>query len=581
MTVPANVIPTSYPDGRIVYHLGTLFDGAVPVNDGTYIANGVSVPGHWWNANWTYRPGPVTIKRSPSQLVAAQRMFPLGDTGCKVAKQSARVPYGVMGSSSITVYMPTTGERPDIGWITDNSAYYMLGGDPLPMLDWADSNDSCTMHYRDETTGRPVDLLKYPTANCYESPAQGQPWFRRYPLNPDGSNQLGGGWVAQQAHYCEMSYVAHMATLDAGYLENVQYNANFVFLCDAIHSAPGQGYPVPVCVGEMRGVAWAFRNLFMAHVATKDAEDRGDLPDSCHTSEYFKQLLDNAFAYYTKQAADPARQRFRILVDQGRFSPWMADYMATALAFGVLTGHANWATLYTWCLGNVISRTNNLSGYPPGLGTSYRLNTNPGGDPNQPQYTWAEAVAAWVGDFESPLTPAQYAQLMADPLNGGNAMYGQEYMMTTRAALVMADYLDRRGLAPVRANYPDFDIALKNAQTMFLNYGSVNPRVSVISDGAIIMPSTVTISLGQKVHLDVAFVGPKPPSPPSYSQSDSTVGTLSAGDMAGVLFTSVKVGKSTVTAATTGVNGPISATCEVSVTNPLPTAVTLTPGQIS
>ena len=95
------------------------------------------------------------------------------------------------------------------------------------------------------------------------------------------------------------------------------------------------------------------------------------------------------------------------------------------------------------------------------------------------------------------------------------------------------------------------------------------------------MPTAVTINLGQKVHLDVAFTGPKPPAPPTYTQTDATVGSLSAGDMAGVLFTSIKVGKSIVTAATTGVNGPLSASCEVTVNSPLPTGITLTPGAVS
>src|SRR5205814_1036284 len=97
---------------------------------------------------------------------------------------------------------------------------FMLGGDPAPMLAWAQANGSFPLHYRDEATGRPVDLLKYPRANCYESPVQGAPWFQRYPLNPDGSNILGGGMVAQQAHFVEMSYVAYQATGDLGFLEN-------------------------------------------------------------------------------------------------------------------------------------------------------------------------------------------------------------------------------------------------------------------------------------------------------------------------------------------------------------------------
>ena len=80
------------------------------------------------------------------------------------------------------------------------------------------------------------------------------------------------------------------------------------------------------------------------------------------------------------------------------------------------------------------------------------------------------------------ITPGRrYDRLEADLLNGGKPFAGQEYILTTREALVMADYLDKKGLANVRAMYPDFDTCLANVQRMFLAGGWVNPRALVIS----------------------------------------------------------------------------------------------------
>jgi len=297
-------IPSYYvdfhDDGRVVFHLGALGirgGSSVPPKayhfgphqvrierDGSAVFD-ATIPAHYWNAQWTYRPNPIAPNRSPAQIVAANRMFPFGDTGRRIGQVANFRFKGPMDNAGVTVYMPTTGERPDIGLITDPSAQFMLGGDPQPMLAWAQANGSFPLHYRDETTGKLVDLVKYPQANCYESPAQGQPWFPRYPQDAAGNNILGGGMVAQQAHFPEMSYVAYQATGDLGILENVQYNGNYTILCDAARSVHGAA----IISGELRGVAWAFRNLFMAHVATQDAEARGGLPASCHPSSYWKK----------------------------------------------------------------------------------------------------------------------------------------------------------------------------------------------------------------------------------------------------------------------------------------------------
>ena len=485
------------PDGRIVFHLGALgnLSGAsappdpyhLPAHqvrierDGKVVLD-ETLPAHWWNARWTYRPKPLAVVKTPAQIVAARRMFPFGDTGANLPRPGPRVPYRVMGASNIVRGMPITGERQDIGLVTDNSGYFMLGESADPMIDWALSAASCPMHYRDESTGKPVDLLKYPTANSYSTPVQGKPWLLRGPMVAEGGAMWptwGGEWVPQQAHYCEMSYVAYCATLDETFLEDLQYSANFTVLCDAYVSAQLKRATL---YGEYRGVAWALRNLFMAHAATQDAEAAGALPPSCMSSGYFKTLLDNALALYGQSITNPARQVFRIVSDlvpagstTAAMAPWQCDYMLTALAFGVLTGHSDWTPLYLWALGNAIARTDAASGYPPGWGGAYYL------DATKPD--WHSAFLAGIAGLggAEPPTPAQMADLKADPYHGGVPIQGAEYLMTTRAVLVMADYLDKKGLAGVRRAYPNFDTCLKNMNRMFSSYGRVNPRVSVVS----------------------------------------------------------------------------------------------------
>lgn len=494
------------PDGRVVFHLGALGDLTKPSaqpnpynlgphhvkieKDGSILMD-ADIPSHWWNAEWTFRPQPVATKRTPAQIVAANRMFPFGDTGAKAEPPTNYVFKGPMDSAGITIYMPTTGERADIGLITDPSAYYMLSEKPGPMLAWAQAAGSCPMHFRDEKAGKPIDLLKYPKSNSYSQDKQGHPWLM--PGVPDtrapAFRTFGGGWTPQQAHYCEMSYLAYVATLDGGFLEDLQYSANFTVLCDGYMSGNRN---IATVFGEYRGIAWAFRNLFMAHIATKDAETAGTLPTACHPSNYWKKLLDNQLAYYTQTYQNnPNNETFRLVSGGNRFGPWQADYMLTTLGFGVLTGHSDWVPLYLWALKNAIDRTSGMSGYPPGYGGAYYLNTRPykldangktikdDFDITKPQFSWKDAFLYQQIDPESSgLTQAQIDKLMVDPLNGGTAMTGREYLMTTRAVLIMAAHLEKKGIANVRGTYPELDKCIANVARM--TRGSINLRTSVI-----------------------------------------------------------------------------------------------------
>lgn len=482
-------------DGRIVFHLGALDDLTLraptikPYHLGPHHvrieSNGsvlfdADIPAHWWNAEWTFRTTPIAVKRTPAQIVAANRMFPFGDTGVKVRPTANFTFTGPMDSAGITIYMPTTGERPDIGLITDPSALYMLGGSPSSMLAWAQAAGSCPLHFRDEKSGKPIDLLKYPSANAYDLPGlQGAPFLLKG--TPDARapqySAYGGGWSPQQAHFCEMAGLAAMATEDDGLLEELQYQTNFVVLCNAYLSNQRR---IATVSGEVRGVAWAFRQLFMAHVATKDREARGPLPQFLHPSSYFKKLLDQSLSYYTANMGGSVQRAFHLWGnDTGNYSPWMQDYLVTALAYGVLTGHADWADIFLFNLGNVIARTSGTSGWPPSLCTPYRI-------PTGSATTWAQSFDGLMTDPEVMLSKEAHDRILANPLNGGKLApeepYG--YHFTTRAALVMADYLDMKRLANVRGTYPDFDTCLTNVERMFLAAGNVNARVSVVAKAA-------------------------------------------------------------------------------------------------
>lgn len=540
-------------DGSIVFHLGALGDlpkdpdflrprelgphSVTIVDDAGVVVRVYDLPGHWWNSSWRHLGAPLQVKNQPADIFARNRMFPYGDTGCKVGGVGNYIFKGPMDWAGITQYMGQTGERPDIGLVTDPSGFFLLTGNAGPMLAWAQGARSCPFRFRDESTGKPINLLKYPNANCADLIGlQGAPFLLKGlpgdPARPAWYRAWGGNWAPDQAHLCEMSYVAFQATWDVGFLEDLQYAANYVVLCDASHSNPTTG---AVIVGQTRGIGWGLRTMFMAHISTKDYEDwcaaNGQpFPDYLQPSSYWKKLLDQSLAYHTKTMQDPKRQTFRLVAEFGNFSPWTCDYLSTALPFGVLTGHADWEEFYLWTLGNPIARTNGTSGYPPGLGTSYRLATGPlktvtnefgtfyttEVDETKPQFTWAEAVKELLNHPEVDLSPEKYDYIIKNPMNGGAAMMGKEYYRTTRATVVIADCLDRKGLAKVRLAYPELDTCIENAERMFRNYNAVDPKMSIIpvaGAGPIALPPPVPIG-------DAPPADPGQPAPPPVIKFD-------------------------------------------------------------
>ena len=310
---------TFRPDGSANFHLGTLLlddpaamSYSLPINDARVrhlgphhvtitddngaVGFDADIAAHYWNSEWNYLPvNSMTIKRQPDDLVAANFIFPFGDTGNAINALPSDTYKGPGDIAGLVAYEPTTGERPEIGWVTDAEAEFMLGGSEGPMLADAQGGNTFPVFFRDERTGKPIDLTKYPTANCADQPnLQGIPYLDKGPKASDGYPTYGGGLTPQEAHRPSIAYVACLATMNPVYLRELQYNANFALVSNAYLSSQ---LGLATITGERRAIAWGLRDLFMAHATTKDFEARGALPDDCMPSSYFKTLLDQSLAY--------------------------------------------------------------------------------------------------------------------------------------------------------------------------------------------------------------------------------------------------------------------------------------------
>lgn len=470
---------------------------------------------HPWNCQYTVRKNPVTIVNTPQKLIDLGLVPIYGNTGTRnqnVSYSKFVPPWDpslkttlLWSTSSITKYMPTTGERPDIGLFTDVESAWLAGGASDGMLAWAFSAGSFPIHWQDpKGTGLGIDVLKYPGCNAYDAEGyQGDPvrtlpspYIIKGPRDPvSGYFRFSNGCQPQNAHFCSMSYTATIATLDPVFLLELQEEADFN-IGDSAEGFTPDGRRV--MAGEYRGIAWGNALLLKAWVATQYFEKLDLLIAGFHKpSSYYAQLLANTLEFYTTAMATIGAQRFGLLLDMTVFSPWQHDYNLEGHCFAALTKKTDWVQTLIHCLKNVVDRYSGKPGaaggiYPPAW-PGYYLPTrdydgNLLGDLGavfdhfyvSEQDNLATATAHGQS-YDIQITPETYATLKADPMNGGHLMGSAGYILSTRMVFSFADYLDKRGDALIRASLPDFDAAKANVELLFKNYNYCESRTQVVS----------------------------------------------------------------------------------------------------
>lgn len=407
------------------------------------------------------------VVHTPKWLVDNHFMFPFGDPGATLATPPPAVYDGPNSFAGMTRYMGQTGERPELGLVTEWAAKYMQDGDPTALLNVAEAAGTAPMFYIDIATGKPVSKLTYVKANNYGGGAgyRGGPWLMPAPADfakdpnviyPSGS------------HLSELSYHAAMITEDPWHVENLQA------WCGAIlFGADSDGVNPPVLADtETRAMAGELRTLAMAEVATKYFESIGKLPVTCLPSSYYATLLDVCLKQYILgRIADPDKQVFRVFeIDaNGAMAPWQCDKQLSALAFLVLTGHTGWNAPYLWYLKNAVDRTSGKSGWAVCLCSPYYISLH---DRASWKNGWADAMKDFLANYVGQLISlADEEALLADQFNEGRFLPQEDgdYPMQTQGCLAEGMYLHQIGKLDVLSTHPDLPTCYANTRRMFVN----------------------------------------------------------------------------------------------------------------
>lgn len=420
---------------EVVFELGRMRPKAPPANLDSYtvaITRGdrtvftAQVPHHYWFSRWRWQSSPRPVTVETSKLIA-NGLLPRYDVRATegTGRSTQRFSYQIMGLAGLSRVMPATGERDDIGPVTEIQAEFICTGKSAALatlLAQAEGAGTLPWCLRDEATGAPFDLLRYPKGSMY-SPQTGEPYIAAAstPIQLDTN------------HEPAVAYLPFLLTGDPYYLETMQFQVTF----DYVALPAGDRYST----GQVRGQAWLLRTLGQAAAVTPEQTPRWLMP-----RRYFRELLTDKFNWITQSfVLDPAPPRavFRSMEQafssrpEGPFeagtlmSPWMEEFMAFVLCWLVQMGHADWEPVARWKIGSTVARTNGTSGWIRARPTPYRLALR-----DHAHSLW---LTSW-GDAWA-LTSAGFGWKYkdADQLDAGRDLTYPSY---SRGALAMAAHLE-------------------------------------------------------------------------------------------------------------------------------------------
>lgn len=429
---------------EVVFELGDTTVGTKAANMTAYTATiysgndvlaTVQVPEHHWYSRWRWQSAPRPIVNNVRDL-QAEGFLPFFDNTLATNRPLSPVRvYSPMGLAGLTAYIPSTGERDEIGLVTEAQAEYIRGDTgPDSLFAQAEASGTLPWHFRNEDGGAVFDFKAHPQATLYGGPAATIPWIAT-PITLD------------VAHEPPLAYLPYLLTRDPYYLEEMQFAATYNVLASNSNSRTN------FCIGfALRAHAWALRVLAQCARFTPD-----DAPSWVQSRAYWQEWLNQEREWMLTRYVNPTAAPFTDLPYQpfhfmqsadnspasstipgGTYiSPWMEDYEAAVLCHVVMIGHADWQQIMKWKLANTVARTNGTSGWVRAQTTIYTMVLR---ETDKSPYapSWQ---AVW--DLNVKMQPPEFSNFL-DP-NAIPAGASLTYASYTMSALAMAALLGVEG----------------------------------------------------------------------------------------------------------------------------------------
>ena len=247
--------------------------------------------------------------------------------------------HDIMGNGIVNFYFPQTGGRQEIGILPTWTARYLLTMDNRMreiMLNSAEMVSGCEIHYRESDSamsfyGLPISIDDRPgvrTTAYYASNSTYRPGTL-----PSAIGATSTPWTVDRAHQGSFAYIPYLITGEKYFLTEMYYWACWNLSQSAFDSNWGRDYSAGIIRDQVRGEAWAIRNIADAAAFT---------PDSSPLKNYLiEKVNNNITTWMTEKNRYPlnywgidtgAATEGMVSTVQDVTSPWMEDFMLLSLA---------------------------------------------------------------------------------------------------------------------------------------------------------------------------------------------------------------------------------------------------------
>lgn len=279
--------------------------------------------------------------------------------------------YTPLVQSNFSTVMGNAGYQPAIGIIPEWDVAYATCNDPRAIAGVifnAYSAGRYPIHYRDETTNRPIKFSSYPNlvAQGQGLPGTGASTTGTY--TPQATGTQPPSW--DLPHHPSIGYFAYLITGHFYFLEELQFAATINYLMNQDnYRGYSQGYfQSQAGSNTTRGAGWAIRTLAQAASATPDNDPL--------KTEFVSSLASNISFYHNLYIANPSNDLGVIApynnytTGSGKWSEamWQQDFFTAAIGYAIsldpgldATTKTKQSAFFAWKAKSVVDRLGGLT----------------------------------------------------------------------------------------------------------------------------------------------------------------------------------------------------------------------------
>lgn len=265
--------------------------------------------------------------------------------------------------------MGNAGYQPAIGMLPEWDALFLCSNDPRAYAAVqfnAYSAGRFGIHYRDETTQRPLKFSSYPNLVVRSGTGSGLSSVgastkNQYTPVPSGTTPP----VWEIPHHPSVGFMAYLVTGRYYFLEELQFAATINYLINPDSPRQGSGGVFQTTSGSntTRGAGWAVRTLAQAATIAPDADPLRD--------EFLASMTANVSFYYTRYVAQSSNPMGFVQpysnydAASGRYmeAAWMQDFHTAAYGYALdqdlalpAAARTQLAQFFAWRARSIIGR---------------------------------------------------------------------------------------------------------------------------------------------------------------------------------------------------------------------------------